>query len=72
MQSKIKVMRISFTLKRSDYIDSLIAGKFAGMAASRAEVFEIQDTSYNHDTVFTVFSLRDNEKKSNKSTNQSS
>lgn len=28
--------QISFTLKRSDEVDSLIAGKFAAMVASRA------------------------------------
>jgi actin related protein 2/3 complex, subunit 4 len=33
--------QISFTLKRSDEIDSLIAGKFSAMVAARAEAFEM-------------------------------
>lgn len=33
--------QISFTLKRSDEIDTLIADKFSAMVASRAQAFEL-------------------------------
>lgn len=41
MQSIIEFIQISFTLKKNDEIDRLIAGKFSAMAAARAEAFEI-------------------------------
>lgn len=34
-------MQVSFTLKKNDEIDRLIANKFSSMAASRAEAFEL-------------------------------
>jgi hypothetical protein len=41
LPSIIAFNQISFTLKRSDEIDSLIAGKFSKMVATRAEAFEL-------------------------------
>ena len=34
-------MQISFTLKKNDEIDKLIANKFSTMTAARAEAFEV-------------------------------
>jgi hypothetical protein len=34
-------MQVSFTIKKSDEIEKLIANKFSAMVAARAELFEI-------------------------------
>lgn len=41
IEPSINSCRISFTVKKSDEIDKLIAGKFSGMLAARAEFFEL-------------------------------
>jgi actin related protein 2/3 complex subunit 4 len=41
IESSINSCRISFTVKKSDEIEKLIVGKFSGMLAARAELFEI-------------------------------
>ena len=41
MQGKAGCIKISFTLKKNDEIDRLIADKFSNMIASRAEAYEL-------------------------------
>ena len=40
MPSISKDIQVSFTIKKNDEIDKLIAGKFSTMLAARAELFE--------------------------------
>ena len=40
IEPSINSCRVSFTIKKSDEIDRLISGKFSGMLAARAEMFE--------------------------------
>jgi hypothetical protein len=41
LQGKAGGIKVSFTLKKNDEIDRLIADKFSNMIASRAEAYEL-------------------------------